>query len=759
MRIVRKELVNNWTDTIESSSINDSRMLQSFKKELRVLKLLRHTRNPRIVEILGSYVYNGVYNLLFPVADMDLEEFLGGKRASWAFKYRDEMFEELRGLTSALEEVHLYRCQEIQLELIGCHHDLKPSNILIFNGRLTLADFGLSRLIPPEQGSNSNFKDCLGDYFSPECLDNKFSRQKIGRPSDIWSLGCLVAELITFYEYGRSGILKFRSARKTEAAPRYITSWFHSGGKLKTQVNSWLSKLIVDSQDSNVKALIALTRTMLDDTPSNRPNVSVVQLQLTSITLASLTKRVTERFIAFLQHHDDYHLDIELNRFQEWCDGAGGTFPERNFDPETLAQLWSGYRQHILDISDLISDPATDRLQGKQYSAEDLEDLHFSIREHNDSLWRLLPPEMRKIMRVRWHRRRLEVTQLDEIEIIEHNADHEIASLATMKRLFLLMEQSKSVGDPSPLEIDDITLLNPCGDHSLALYTHPAPTSSLHEDSDQEHVLVEWWLIEDWDPALLDELFVRMSSIADLPNVPHRPLEFRVLSCKGFFYDPPRCRFGVVYALPQLPAPSPSPSPQLTTLRTFIDDHQSVSQGTRPPLGDRIALALALCLCVAEFHAVGWLHHDLCADNIVFAPSAPLRSPYVIGFNHSRPDEAGNCSVQRSYDPSRLVYQHPAYRAPGGSARWTRAFDYYGLGVVLLEIGMWYGVQRLENETRAEGAEGRREKLKGFAERLGAYVGEVWMEAVVFCLSLEDREDVEEEFYRRVIGPLSRCRV
>ena len=742
-------------------------MLQEFKKETRVLKLLRHTKNPRIVEILGSYVYKGVYNLLFPVADMDLEEYLDGKRVSRSFKNADEMFEELRGLASALEDVHLYRCQEIELDLIGCHHDLKPSNILIFDGRLTLADFGLSRLIPPEQGSNTIFKDCLGDYFSPECLDKSLSQQKIGRPSDIWSFACLIAELITFHEYGPVGVLDFRSARRTEVSPRHVTSWFHSGGELKAEVDDWLSKLRANSQNDNVKALIILIRTMLDKDPRSRPDVSAVQLQLISLALASLTKRATEQFIAFLEHHGDFNLDVELNRFQEWCDGAGGTFPDSGSQPETLAQLWSEYRQHILAICKLICDTSVPDLHvEEQYSAYDLEELYLSIREHNDSLWRLLPLGMRKIMRVRWHRRRLATTQLNEIKAIEQSNDSEIANLATMKRLFILMEQSRSVADQAPLEFEDITFGGPFGDHTLALYSSQSFASSFHAASNKEEpVLIEWWLIDDWDPSLLEELFVRMSSIADLPNVPHRPAEFRVLDSKGFFLDRQRHRFGVVYALPELsvlPSSSSSrfPFPQLTSLRTFIADHQSVSQGTRPPLGHRFALALALCLCVAEFHAVGWLHHDLCAENIVFVPRAPLRDPYVVGFNHSRPDESGNCSVQRSYGASRLAYQHPAYRAPDGSARWTRAFDYYGLGVVLLEIGMWYGVHHFEDEMRGKAAEGRREKLKELARgRLAAYVGEGWMEAVVFCLELEDEGDVEEDFYRRVIRPLSSCKV
>ena len=79
---------------------------------------------------------------------------------------------------------------------------------------------------------------------------------------------------------------------------------------------------------------------------------------------------------------------------------------------------------------------------------------------------------------------------------------------------------------------------------------------------------------------------------------------------------------------------------------------------------------------------------------------------------------------------------------------------------MLFEIGIWHGVQHFEDEFKGKTAEGQREKLKELARgRLGPYVGKVWMEAVVFCLELEDKGDVEEEFFRRVIRPLSSCKV
>jgi serine/threonine protein kinase len=765
VQVLRKELINYWSDAADpgkSEWAGRNKMLKDFKKETRVLKLLRHTRNPRIVKILGSYVYKGVYNLLFPLADMDLDDFLQGKPAPWVFRHTDEIVEELRGLATALNDVHSYRCQETELELIGCHHDLKPSNILIFGGRLTLADFGLSRLIPPEQGSGTDFKDCLGDYFSPESLDENFSRQKIGRASDIWSFGCVIIEVITFCEYGVKGVNQFRSIRRTEGRPRYMNSWFHSGGKMKIEVDHWLSKLQGETQDESISALAALARNMLDESPDSRPRADDVHVEIASIALKSLARRLAKQFEAFLGGHGDFGLDTEKKRFDEWCDGMGITTTtslETNSRIEILTQFCSEIRQHMLAMCELIPViPQAEGIPAENHSTEDLEELYLSVREHNDFLWKIRPPETRKRMQAHWHRRRLETARLGELEAIEQSADREMASLATMKRLFLQMEQNQRSGDAAPLDPDDIIVLKAFGEHSLGIYGRQGPNQGLEEVESRKKVILEWWWVKDWDLSLIEELYVRMSMIASLPNVPDRPSEFCVLSCEGYFFDDKDKRFGVVYATPAADAPP-------VTLREFIDKNQSVSQGHRPPLGDRFALALAVGLCVAEFHAVGWLHHDLCSDNVIFfSPSsstATIRHPYIIGFNHSRPDEDGNYTLERTCADLKLIYQHPDYRAPAGRRRFHKVFDYYSLGVVLLEIGMWYGVQGFGDELKGLRLVQKRDKLVEYAQRLGAYMGQMYRDAVLHCLKGEydDGLNVEEMFHQKVLGPLSRCAV
>jgi NIMA (never in mitosis gene a)-related kinase len=74
------------------------------------------------------------------------------------------------------------------------HRDLKPANILIFSdGILKLGDLGLGRYM-----SDETFKafSKVGTplYMSPEVIRNDGYDFK----SDVWSLGCVIYELITF---------------------------------------------------------------------------------------------------------------------------------------------------------------------------------------------------------------------------------------------------------------------------------------------------------------------------------------------------------------------------------------------------------------------------------------------------------------------------------------------------------------------------------------------------------------------------------
>jgi serine/threonine protein kinase len=96
-----------------------------------------------------------------------------------------KIIEYTRQLASALQHMHDKRI---------IHRDLKPANILIFSdGNLKLGDLGLGRYM-----SDETFKafSKVGTplYMSPEVITSDGYDFK----SDVWSLGCVIYELITF---------------------------------------------------------------------------------------------------------------------------------------------------------------------------------------------------------------------------------------------------------------------------------------------------------------------------------------------------------------------------------------------------------------------------------------------------------------------------------------------------------------------------------------------------------------------------------
>ncbi len=74
------------------------------------------------------------------------------------------------------------------------HKDLNPSNILItFDFCLKVTDFGLSQDLAQVLSREKTFEGTLA-YSAPEMIENTSVDQK----ADIWSLGCVLYELLAF---------------------------------------------------------------------------------------------------------------------------------------------------------------------------------------------------------------------------------------------------------------------------------------------------------------------------------------------------------------------------------------------------------------------------------------------------------------------------------------------------------------------------------------------------------------------------------
>ncbi|KAJ3327610.1 hypothetical protein HDU76_011450 [Blyttiomyces sp. JEL0837] len=141
------------------------------------------------------------------------------------------------GRTKDLNFVRMYWNQ--MLQAVQCihdeniiHSDLKPANFLLVEGRLKLIDFGIAKSIPNDTTNvQRDYQTGTVNYMAPEAIvftesDNSSKGQlKLGRASDVWSLGCILYQLV----YGRPPFASLPIMQKLNAIidPTHIIKFEH----------------------------------------------------------------------------------------------------------------------------------------------------------------------------------------------------------------------------------------------------------------------------------------------------------------------------------------------------------------------------------------------------------------------------------------------------------------------------------------------------------------------------------------------------
>ena len=112
-----------------------------------------------------------------------------------------------------------------------------------------------------------------------------------------------------------------------------------------------------------------------------------------------------------------------------------------------------------------------------------------------------------------------------------------------------------------------------------------------------------------------------------------------------------------------------------------------------------------------------------------------------------------------------MNYQHPGYLKGNSRVRYRPELDYYSLGLILLEIGLWNQLGGLVESIRGTPGE-MRDELLARIPRLGRYMGGIYCDIIKKCLiggfeGLADAEKTDQfsldTFLKIVVELLAQC--
>ena len=734
-----------------------------------MLKMLRH---PNIVNLLAAYTFKSRHNLLFPKADGKTLADMLESSPPRHFRSVQQIILALSGLCSALRAMHGFDYPDLEVLAIGCHHDLRPENILVHKECFLIADFGLSTFKDSNKPSNTSFKNVRGDYVAPECenLEDLSERTVIGRPSDIWSLGCIMLEVITYMAEGPKGVTDFEAERgfKVEDHRRYR---FHHGIRAESPaVIMQLDRLHGCMESRAGRKLLLLIREILNLHPKKRPSAAETNEKMEYITIEALCENVHGQCSRIFQISESMQAWLVLSKITSWMrickvhqhDLLEQWHPSHNPNYQLTKKC-------LLNMQEILTTILPDCKRHLSHVYRPLHDLNQNLHE---ALPKHLQTQAEAIFRS-YALNTIDRNGLYDIANDQTSSSNqaEISVLARVRLLNAIVDDESIVGHPE-LKVDPSSLkrekLNYKNEESTSRHAHRVLRNGINEPVG---VLVEAKQYADGiGEQCQAELVNRLSKVTKLLR--EAGPQFRILPCSGFFHDPGRDSCGLVYEYPR--STIPLSEVKFTTLKAGLDQYYGEPL---PYLGleNRFRLAHDLAVSLLSFHEVGWLQKNISSFNIGFfhhKDESWLRAidkPYFLGYLNSRPND-DSAFTEYVENPLEIAYQHPEYLGGRGSVRYRLQFDYYSLGLILLEIGRWESLEHMSE--KSGNREEMRDKLRNDkVKRLSPRMGSIYQKVVTTCLGDDFRPmtgmenstsgDVELrlKFSEHVVSQLARCKV
>lgn len=251
-----------------------------------------------------------------------------------------------------------------------------------------------------------------------------------------------------------------------------------------------------------------------------------------------------------------------------------------------------------------------------------------------------------------------------------------------------------------------------------------------------------------------------------------------IMKLNGWTCDTSRSRCAFIYEIPpsESGASIPIEDIQPRSLLSFLQNGGDADSNNMPSLENRLKLAHNVALGMQHLHEIDITHRNLSSNNLVFFldrrttgnqlriwKGPIIRKPYLTGFHQSSLGD-GDSDVRFSG-----LYHHPAL-ASESYPEYSYVHDYYSLGLILLEIGLWMPIGKFW-KSRYTMSDFKDRLQDIYLKKLAAKCGDGYMNAVLACMTAADMSQVGEErlsdedaasmqladFRLNVIEPLERC--